>query len=55
MDYSKDYLWWQREVIYQIFTLSVMDSNGDGIGEIVISSFLDLEERNDKETNTNER
>nr|WP_043753979.1 alpha-amylase family glycosyl hydrolase [Methylobacterium nodulans] len=26
--------WWQQEVIYQIFTPSFQDSNGDGIGDL---------------------
>ena len=25
--------WWKESVVYQIYTQSFMDSNGDGIGD----------------------
>jgi alpha-glucosidase len=38
----KKHLWWQEGVIYQIYPLSFMDSNGDGYGDLPgIASRLD--------------
>jgi alpha-glucosidase len=39
---TNDHHWWQRGVFYQIYPLSFMDSNGDGVGDLNgIASRLD--------------
>src|ERR1043166_8524551 len=31
---DQKFLWWQQEVIYQIYPRSYQDSNGDGVGDL---------------------
>ena len=39
---SNEYLWWQRGIVYQIYSRSFMDGYGDGIGDLRgISTRLD--------------
>ncbi len=34
MSEKKDFNWWKKAVVYQIYPKSFQDSNGDGIGDL---------------------
>jgi glycosidase len=39
MDFNSNLKWWQREVVYQIYPRRFMDSNQDGIGDLLGGSY----------------